>query len=490
MGSRIALIFVAASITSFALGQPSEFEPLPDLGDRESASAPSFEEERVGEQLMMQIRRFIPTVSDPILKYFVKTNLYTLAEHSDLTTTDLNYFIIASDELNAFAAPGEIIGINLGLFTFAEDVHQFSSVVAHELAHLSQRHYARREEHDRQLWYQEMLGYLASAAILAAGGRDAFLGGLAVNSHMSDAIGFSYSRSQEHEADRIGFNSLTKAGFDPQGAVNMFRRMKDHYRYDMESSHYDFLRTHPVTDDRISDLRSMVGEETEHNAQAVSIATVAAEYQLMRVRVAHRQFITAKEAMEHANSLEGESIADKYDIALALVRNEEYIRAIELMEDVLYEMPNSILVIACFADLLVDAGQAERALRILDNALSDTPRSEPLTVVKAKALRKLERYAAATRLFRKLVQQSSEDIDLWFELAETAGQAKDIHQVHRARAEFYALRGQYGEAIQNLQYAKQHNTGKSERVIEINEIALDQRIKEMREAAELAGAEI
>ena len=449
---------------------------LPDLGDRESSVLSPYEEKLLGEQILKLVRRNIPTVDDPILKYFVRNNLFELAEHSDLNTSRLIPIIVDSVELNAFAAPGGIIGLNSGLLTFARDVHEYSSVVAHELAHLSQRHFARRKEEAEKLNLRHNLGLLASAAIFAIGGADPGLAAALVTSEVSERMSFKYSRTQEHEADRIGLDTLSDAGYDPMGAVRMFERMKEHYRFDLAGAEInEFLLTHPLTDDRISDLRAHARSEEELTYEK------SLEYQLMRVRVAHRSFDSPSAALAHASSLEGEALHEKYDLALALVRGDQNMRAIELMKEVYNAQPNSIIIIACYADLLIQAEQAQQALEIVGAALANTPNNQPLSLLKVQALRMLSRYEEATSILQRIVRQSSDDADLWLELEEVAGLAKNIFEVHRARAEWYALRGQFADAIENLQFAKKINDGKSS----IIDASLNQRILELREAAEL-----
>ena len=226
MFKRLSLLFSAVVLAVIATIAMAQEQPLPDLGDRESAVLSPHEERAIGEQFLIELRSTVRTVKDPILKYFVKTNMFELAEYSDLTDTELHSVIIDAKDLNAFAAPGGIIGINLGLFRFAqEDVHEYSSVVAHELAHLSQRHFARRLDQQRQMTVAQLVGFLTSAAVLASGASDAGLAGLLGTHSLVEAETLKYSRLQEREADRIGFNALTKAGYDPFGASRMFERL-------------------------------------------------------------------------------------------------------------------------------------------------------------------------------------------------------------------------------------------------------------------------
>lgn len=462
---------MAAPVILGALTAYAQEQPLPTLGDRESAVLSPFEEEEIGQAFLMELRRTVRTVNDPILKYFVRTNMYELAEHSDLTSGKLYPVIIDAKQLNAFAAPGGIIGVNLGLFRFAEDVHEYSSVVAHELAHLSQRHFARRLDQQRQLAIAHLFGFLTSAAVLASGATDAGLAGIVGTYSMVEGEALKYSRSQEREADRIGFNALTEAGFDPFGASRMFERMGT------QDEASEFLRTHPLSQDRVADLRAQ--------AQSAQLAEYEPdhEYQLIRVRALQRFVDTTTSSTRNPDTVTGQELHDKYELALILHQNGRHDEAIAAMQEVIAAMPTSILAVSCYAELLTKSNRVEQAIDVLEKALADTPDNAPLSVLYARALKSANEYSKATSVLQKQARILSDDVDIWFELAETAGLADDIVEVHRARAEFYALRGEYGEAISHLQHAKKKNNGASFRL----EASLDQRILELRERAE-AGA--
>lgn len=468
MFKRLSHLYAAISLAGLATFAIAQEQPLPDLGDRESSVLSPHEERVIGEQFLIEIRRNVPTVKDPILKYFVRTNMFELAEYSDLTDTELHSVIIDAKELNAFAAPGGIIGINLGLFRFAEDVHEYSSVVAHELAHLSQRHFARRLDQQRQLTVAQLVGFLTSAAVLASGAADAGLAGLLGTYSMVEAEALKYSRLQEREADRIGFNALTKAGYDPFGASRMFERMGT------QDDAREFLRTHPVSQNRVADLRAQAQELPEGEFQPSN------DYQLMRVRALQRFVETTTSFVRNPAEMEGDNIADMYELALVLHQRGEFDLAVAKMKEVLEQIPTSILAISCYAELLTRSEKPEQAISVLEDALADTPDNAPLSIMYARALKSAERFEEATSVLQRQARLHSNDTDLWFELAETAGLADDIVEVHRSRAEFYALRGQFNEAISQLKLAKKANNGASFRV----DAGLDQRILELRERAE------
>jgi predicted Zn-dependent protease len=182
---------------------------LPELGDSSSAVVSLDMEQEIGKQLLRQVNAQVPTVRDPILKYFTETQLYSLAEHSELKRKQLFPVLIDSKEMNAFAAPGGVVGINLGLYLAAEDISEYDAVLAHELAHLSQRHFARQIEQQQQSALPYLAAMLASIAIAATAGGDAGMAAIATTARsgrIESAPFFprtrSGSRSHRHQTSR------------------------------------------------------------------------------------------------------------------------------------------------------------------------------------------------------------------------------------------------------------------------------------------------
>jgi beta-barrel assembly-enhancing protease len=167
--------------------------------------------------------------------------------------------LVDSRQLNAFAVPGGVVGVNAGLFAFAEEEAALVSVLAHELGHLSQRHYARGQARAEQTQVPAMAAMLAGMLIAAAGGGDAGIG-VAMGSQaafIQDQL--AYSRRFEQEADRIGLQAMAQAGYDPQAMVRMFRAMQRMASL-QGGNPPEFLLTHPVTESRISDTQDRAGQ--------------------------------------------------------------------------------------------------------------------------------------------------------------------------------------------------------------------------------------
>lgn len=193
---------------------PSPAYELPSLGDTSSSIVSPEQEHRLGRAWLSMLRGQVRQLSDPLLKDYVERSVYKLAETSQLQDRRLEFIILASPQLNAFAAPGGIIGVNGGLLLHAQTEGEYASVMAHELAHLSQRHFARGVEAQKRLQIPMMAGMLAGVVAAAAGAGD--LGIAAITA--SQAAAFQeqqrFSRQNEQEADRLGIQNLIRAGYD------------------------------------------------------------------------------------------------------------------------------------------------------------------------------------------------------------------------------------------------------------------------------------
>ncbi len=471
---RHALLVVALCSTTTYAEDVQLANSLPELGDTSSAIISPAAEEQLGQLFLKEIRTQLPLESDPILKYYTRLHLLRVAEHSDLKTVKLYPVLVKSKVLNAFAAPGGIIGTHVGLFLYAEDVHEYSSVIAHELAHLSQRHYARRIEKEKGIFIGRIASILASAAIMASGHQDAGSAVLFGSQAIAQNQYMTYSRSAEHEADRVGFNTLVRAGFDPGGMSRMFENMQQAFRFDQDPP--IFLRTHPVSEARISDARDQLRDLPQKSYEQ------SIEYQLMRARAKVLLAETPATVYAEANGSSVETVIDRYFRGLAATRTGNYEQALEDLSIVMEALPSSILVQASYAEALTLADQANEAVKLLSVLLEINPDNAPLSMLYASALNAQSRHSKAANVLRKQSREHPDDIDVWYELAETSGLADQIADVHRARAEWFVLRGDYSSAIRHFKLAKDLVDENS-----ATEIRLDQRLQDVRDEAEDTG---
>ena len=263
-------LFLSSNIVS----QENSIE-LPLIGDRLSGAVSETEEEILGRQFLRDLKRETDILYDPIIQEWTELFVYKIGESSKVSKKTFEILVIEDNRLNAFAAPGGVIGINAGLFKHADNEAQFASVVAHELAHLSQRHFASQilENSDRS--NANMATILASIVVAVASRNPAALiggQGLLVNQRLR------FSRLYESEADREGFITLEKSGYKTSEMSEMFKNMQEIRRLSGDNIP-EFLLTHPITTRRITDSRERA-RNSDGNGTVNSF-----NYRLVKARV-------------------------------------------------------------------------------------------------------------------------------------------------------------------------------------------------------------
>ena len=424
---------------------------LPSLGDRISGTVSLDQEYAMGQRFLSQIRRSATTISDPLLTGYLESVTYKLASRSQLTDHRLSFVIIDSQALNAFAAPGGIIGVNTGLFLNAVTEAEFASVMAHEISHVSQRHFARGIDEAQSGRIPQMAALLASVMVMAT--SEAGHGAAAISAVQGRNLEnqLRFSRSNEAEADRIGQNIMVSAGFDPKGMSDLFERLIAINRFGRRPP--EFLLSHPVTESRIADARSRVfrypNREYKDNF----------EYQFARARVEARYAEDKKAYVEERitrleNSKgEFEKTSNAYGLVMALWGNKQYKDAHTVLEPLLLKDPNRISLAVTQSEILTSQNESRQAISFLDRHLQINPGNHALTMAYANALIQNRDYSAASKLIQRHSTSRPDDHQLWYLLAETQGQAGNISEVHQARAEYFRLIGDFRRAREQLQFA-------------------------------------
>ena len=424
---------------------------LPSLGDRISGTVSLDQEYAMGQRFLSQIRRSATTISDPLLTGYLESVTYKLASRSQLTDHRLSFVIIDSQALNAFAAPGGIIGVNTGLFLNAVTEAEFASVMAHEISHVSQRHFARGIDEAQSGRIPQMAALLASVMVMAT--SEAGHGAAAISAVQGRNLEnqLRFSRSNEAEADRIGQNIMVSAGFDPKGMSDLFERLIAINRFGRRPP--EFLLSHPVTESRIADARSRVfrypNREYKDNF----------EYQFARARVEARYAEDKKAYVEERiNRLENskgefEKTSNAYGLVMALWGNKQYKDAHTVLEPLLLKDPNRISLAVTQSEILTSQNESRQAISFLERHLQINPGNHALTMAYANALIQNRDYSAASKLIQRHSTSRPDDHQLWYLLAETQGQAGNISEVHQARAEYFRLIGDFRRAREQLQFA-------------------------------------
>lgn len=437
-----------ACLSCFCAQAASE---LPSLGDSSSSIVSPQQEYQLGRAWLGMLRGQVSQLSDPQLKDFVESSVYRLSETSQVQDRRLEFVLLNSPQINAFAAPGGIIGVNGGLFLYAKTEAEYASVLAHELAHLSQRHFARGVQAQQQMQIPVMAAMLAGIVAAAAGAGDAGIAAIASTQAAAIQEQQRFSRQNEQEADRIGLINLEKAGYDPLAMPQMFESLMRQYRYDRMPP--EFLLSHPITESRIADTRNRAAQYTSDH----KLVEDTLRYQLMRTRV---QLIYEDTPGLAAKRFRAELDEDPsndaalYGLAIAHIRGGQQKSAGSELQTLLKKAPNDITYNLAQVSLDMAASRLSDAQSRINRMLQLYPRNYPLNQARVDLLMKQGSQENAKRALDDLLKSRPKDPDVWNQVAEVRGLTGDTIGLHQARAEYFALVGDYKQAIQQLDYAK------------------------------------
>ena len=423
---------------------------LPLLGDSASGVISKQQEYELGRLWLKSFRSRVREHDDPLMQQYLEQLLYNLATYSDLEDPRLELIVVKNPSMNAFAVPGGVVGFHTGVFAFAENEDQMVSVLAHELAHLSQRHFARGVEAQRASSIISMAGLLASLVIAATAGGDAGLAAITSTQAMTMQGQLRYSRSNEKEADRMGMQTMERASRDPAAVAGMFETMLRATRFS-GSRLPEFLLSHPVTERRISDAR---GRAMKHSMRHY---VSNPEYFLMQARAIVAMEKSPNDSVKRfqakLDSHTQNSDAANYGLALAYIKLGEHSKAGKILDDLIEANP--FLLTFRHTDIELDIARQDYAAALgkLNQLLARNPNNYPLTRLKSEALWQAHRYEDAGEVLTALSRMRPEDPMVWYQLAEVRGLAGNISGVHQARAEYFILVGAFGKARDQLSLA-------------------------------------
>lgn len=447
----IASILIAATFQAGNAGAAqSNGVVLPELGDSTSSTFSSQQEYELGRAWLKMFRSQVKTVSDPLLQDYVEYLVYKLASYSQLKDRRLEVVVIDNPTINAFAVPGGVVGLHNGAFLSADNEAQLASILGHELAHLSQRHFARGVEQQQRSAIPTMAGMLGALVLAATSRGDAGMAAMAATQAAAQQNQLRFSRENEQEADRIGMETLEKADYDPNAFASMFENMLAANRYAGRNPP-EFLLTHPLTESRVSDARNRAREYPR------KVYVDNLDFQLMRARVEVQLANNNSEALKKFKArLKGQSRnleADRYGLALAYAQAGQFKEAREQLVPLLQKDSRRMAYVVSDAQFDIAAGDSERAIEKLQAQLRVNPGNYPLAMTYADALLKSNQPQLAEAVLQEQVKLRPTDPTVWYELAETHGLAGNILGVHQARAEYFVLNGVLDKAEQQLNYA-------------------------------------
>lgn len=401
------------------------------------------------KEFIEQINQSNLVIRTPLARLYINHLGHLLTRHA-AEGVNPDFFIVKSNTINAFAGPGGHIGINSQLILATENESELAAVMAHEISHVKLHHLYRMIQRQKQMKIPMLASVLASAALglinpaLGNGALMATLSGFA-----QDNINFT--RANEKEADRIGINMLIRAGFNPEGMIDFFKKMQKNTRY-----YYDnipeILRTHPLDQDRIA--------EAQNRAQG---------YQ-NRPKTLHSNYFLFKELIRIQASQDDKRLLDYYQYqckkvapefacqygkALEYLQLAQYERAINLLLPLTQKKPDNLYYQLALADAEIASKKAPEAIRRLKKLNDDTPENYAVMLSLGQILLQSGEPEKASMVFLKASRLHPKDLTTCMELARSQSHAGKKAFAYFSYAQCELLQGHHKKARRLLKNAKQ-----------------------------------
>jgi predicted Zn-dependent protease len=444
--------FIAALLV-LVLALPVRGQGLPDLGDISSAAISESQERTIGNRIMRDIRADPAYVEDPEVADYITGLGQRLMGVADSPRRDVTYFVLREETINAFALVGGHIGIHTGLFMLSQNESELAGVMAHEIAHILQKHQARTiAGANRASWAS-----LAALAVAVLAAKASSSSGQVAEAAATAATAYQiqthldYTREHEREADRVGLTLLERAGFDPNGMASFFERLMRANRLNEFKGAPSYLRTHPLTTERIADMQDRTPQAVFRMGRADSF-----EYRLVRERLRAHAGSPAEAVKFFRAELAEKGVVrpreEVYGLAVAQRRAYDLDGALATLEP-LRKADSHPAFERLAGEVLAEQGRAEQALEVYRAALKSFPDSRALAHGHAALLVDQRRYAEALAELSGSLRKHPEDARL-YELQARAYEAtgKPLSQ-HRAQAEAQYRRGNLAAAVQQLDWA-------------------------------------
>jgi predicted Zn-dependent protease len=432
-------------------GSSAVDQELPDLGSPATAAVSLDEEYRAGLGWFGSIRQSGQIIEDPEISDYIQQIGHSLSSHAEEGQHQFYYFVLKDPVINAFAMPGGFIAINSGLILATSNENELAGVVAHETAHVTQRHLVRG------LIDQSHAGLMSTAAMLAAillgatagrGSPDAMEGAILATQSAAIQHQINYTRANEFEADRIGIGTMASAGYDPLGMASFFQTLDRNSPDPSRVKAVEFLIDHPLSAERVAEARNRA-EQIGRLRHTDSLS-----YTLMRERL--RSMVgNPQAARDYYASLVknggGKSSEERYGRAVAEIATRNPAAAIPDLQALVSEYPKVNQFYGALGQAYLASGQLKESQAVLDKALGLFPRNVPVTIRLAETLMHAGDNKRAHLLLDDLfnvVEPTPEQTRL---IAKAAYAAGDVADSYYYMSYFYLMSGDLRMAANQLE---------------------------------------
>jgi len=492
---RMAEVFAALSLMSFVCNASAQTrvgtEQLPQLGEADADGLSLSAERRLGRQVFQEFLRAGVVADDPELEDYLSSQSARLLQAAleqghlqpgqSIEPAEFRFFAVRDPAINAFALPGGYIGIHTGLMAQSQSESELMSVLAHEIGHVSQRHISRQFGQRRQS-SAVMIAAALLAAMAASSSSDAAMGIMSLGQTVAVQDQLAFSREAEREADRVGLGLLKEAGFDPQAMASLFQKLLRAGEF-YESAAPNWVRSHPLTSERIADVQTRLSQMNGSNSSALSQldskrpAQDTLEFRWLRARIGSlsdrsvdglaKSQLRLQKAFEQAQAKAVEQSALAYAMAWVSAgqrRHQEALSRLDQAEALArkanaHEWANPLLTTARL-EVLLAAGDLPKAYETLQPALGAMNPSisqRQLARLSIRIVEGLGRHDQALAFAQSYTSRWPDDLQGWALQAQVASSASQQTLAHWATAERYRRAGALNAALEQLRLARKAN---------------------------------
>ena len=448
---HITLAFTLSVFSTQQLATDINQIELPEMGDSSGTLISPAQEQELGAAFFRSLHGRIKINQDAEIQQYIHSIGRQLVENSDLPSYPFHFFVVLDNQINAFAGPGGYIGINSGLLILTESESELASVMAHEIAHVTQRHLYRAFEAASKLSIPTAAATLAAILI---GTQSPALGQAALIAIQAGSVQFqiNFTRDNEKEADRVGMKTLSNSNFNPRSMPIFFERLQQSTRY-FGRNIPEFLRTHPVSSARISDTRGRSNKypyKQYPDTQGYLLTRAK-----LRVITSSDKNITLKyfKSREHQGTKDQRAIA-RYGMGLIHIDSQKFSKANKIFQQLAIAYPNQPQYAYAIAKTAVEAQQYKKALSLFKKSSIRFPSNNAIKVEYISTLLKAGKPKKAKMILETL-NYPSRNQPFYFELlAQTYADLDQAAESHRYLAEYYYLVGYTKIAILQINLAK------------------------------------
>lgn len=446
---RAPLLFLGALLTLSAplYGAPGD---LPEMGDSSATVLSQEDERRIGREMMRQLEGSGIVNHDPLINDYIQGVGRSLSAAAVSSYNHFQFFVVNASSINAFAMPGGYIGVHAGLILASDSENELASVLAHEIAHVTQHHIARSVEKANQMNLPITAAVIA-AILLGGGDPQVANAALAASVGGTSQMQLDFTRSNEQEADRVGMQLLAVSDYDPRGMSDFFSRLQEDSRY-YGSGVPEFLRTHPVTTSRIAEAEDRARQYPRRERQD------SIHYHLVKARLRLQQAESlealAREVENEAADSPQAAEARHYLQALIQAQLGNYPAARQQLDALHQQYPGRIAHIHALATLEEQQGQHQRAAELYQQALRQYPGNLLLATSRVRALIAAGSQQLAREQLEQLLREQPNHAEAYQLLAQLEAESGNRAASYLAQAEFYYLRGEAHSAIDQLNMAR------------------------------------